>query len=71
MKRQTTLAKYGFTKKIIHRESSVEVKIPNFTKANERKIHCNFCTEKFINEQGYSVHLKCKHGRYVDFLQYL
>ena len=65
MKRQTTLAKFGFTKKSVHRQSSVEVKIPNFAKVNERKIQCDFCTEWFIKEQGYSVHLKCKHGRYV------
>ena len=63
MKRQTTLGKYGFTKKVKRRENQVEVKIPDYANVDHYRIKCDFCDSKFINEQGYSVHLKCKHGR--------
>ena len=41
----------------------MEVKIPDFTEVETPRIKCNFCDSKFINEQGYSIHLKCKHAR--------
>lgn len=61
MKRQTTLGKFGFTKKINHRNTSVEVKIEDYVEVDNARIKCDFCSSKFINEQGYSIHLKCKH----------
>ena len=61
MKRQTSLARFGCTKKIKNRNSDPESKVPDFVKINEQRIKCDFSTEKFVNQQSYSVHLKYKH----------
>ena len=60
MKRQTSLARFGCTKKIKNRSSDPEFKVPDFVKINEQRIKCDFSTEKFVNQQSYSVHLKYK-----------
>ena len=40
-----------------------KIKHGNSDEINEQQIKCDFCTKKFVNQQRYSVHLKCKHKR--------
>ena len=64
-RKQQTLEYFGFTKKIVHRGKQQEVKIPNFIDAEEaiKLISCLHCSQNFKNQQGLSIHIKCKHGR--------
>jgi len=63
MKRQATLGKFFFTKRVKHRGSYVEEKIPDLVESGPPKhIQCDFCDSKFEKENGYSIHLKCKHA---------
>jgi len=66
MKRQATLGKFFFTKRVKHRGSYVEEKIPDLVESGPPKhIQCDFCDSKFEKENGYSIHLKCKHAGQV------
>ena len=64
-RKQQNLGCFGFTKKVVHREKKQEVKIPNFIDAEEvvKLISCLHCPQKFKNQQGLSIHIKCKHAR--------
>ena len=62
MSKQTTLAAFGFTKKINHRGIEQTVEMPLVYKDIEKKLECHFCKKMFFNNQGLSVHLKCRHG---------
>ena len=64
-RKQQTLEYFGFTKKVVHRGKQQEVKIPNFIDAEEaiKLISCLHCSQKFKNQQGLSIHIKCKHAR--------
>ena len=59
-KKQATLAAFGFTKSIIHRGEEVPCKIPKVTKG-VTKLKCDHCSMEFVNQQGLTVHVKCKH----------
>ena len=61
-RRQTTLGRSSFTKKVKHRNKLIEEKIPDFAEEEPIKtVQCDFCDQKFINTQGYGTHLKCIH----------
>ena len=47
-RKQPTLAKYFFTKKMKHRNEFFETKIPDYVEADEpiKNIQCNFCDSK-------------------------
>ena len=60
--RQTTLGRFGFKKSILHRNSVMETKVPDFVSTMSRTIKCNHCSKLFVNQQGLSVHEKCAHG---------
>ena len=54
----------GFTKKLTHRGNEVVVDIPKTVQdETEKRIKCLHCDEKFLNQQGLSVHIMCKHPR--------
>lgn len=53
----------SFTKKIKYRNAGIDVKVLEFAKINEQRMQYDFCLDKFLNESGYSVNLKCRHGR--------
>lgn len=61
-KRQHTLAAFGFTKKVIHNNKLVEVKLPKAV--DEEKtlpFQCSFCKNFFAQKKGVVVHEKfCK-----------
>ena len=48
-----------------HRGKEQKVKIPNFIEAEEtiEIISYLHCPQKFKNQQGLSIHIKCKHAR--------
>ena len=64
-KRQLTLGAFGFTKEIIHRGKKTTIEIEETVKNAEAslQIPCpnKNCNQKFVNQQGLSVHLKCVH----------
>ena len=53
----------SFTKKIKYRNAGIDVKVLEFAKINEQRMQYDFCPDKFLNESGYSGHLKYRHGR--------
>ena len=59
-KKQATLKAFGFTRKLVHRDTVVEIDIPRFSE--EVRLQCPECLKTFINKQGMSVHMKCVHG---------
>ena len=61
-KKQATLAAFGFTKAVSHRGKETVVNIPKTTSEDEYKLKCKHCSQTFKNQQGLSVHVKCKHG---------
>ena len=64
-RKQQTLGYFRFTKKAVHRGKEQGVKIPNFIVAEEaiKLISCLHCPQKLKNQQGLSIHIKCKHAR--------
>ena len=61
-KKQRTLGAFGFTKSVSHQGEKVHIKLPDFSDPEAAKsISCAHCPEKFKNNQGYAVHLKCIH----------
>ena len=58
------LGAFGFTKSFTRRGYEEVVKMPLIVAevATERKLECYVCHERFCNNQGLSVHLKCRHG---------
>jgi len=61
-KKQATLAAFGFTKSVLHRGTETIINIPKTVSAEEYKLKCLDCMQTFKNQQGLSVHLKCKHN---------
>ena len=61
-KKQYTLAAFGFTKSITHRGEETAVDIPKVVSDEKPKLKCQHCTQEFINQQGLSVHIMCKHA---------
>ena len=57
MKRQATLQVFGFTRKVAHRDTEVDVRVPRFVDAG--KIQCLKCDRTFVNKQGLPLHMKC------------
>ena len=55
MSRQTTLGRFGFKKSISHRNSVMEMKVPDFVSTMSRTIKYNHCSKLFVNQQGLSV----------------
>ena len=60
MSKQSTLAAFGFTKIITHRGKETNVTIPKTVSEEEFNLKCQHCMQRFKNQQGLSVHLKCK-----------
>ena len=61
-KKQRTLADFGFTKTIIHRGNEMKVDIPNRISDSPPKLKCPNCEQTFLNQQGLSIHILCKHS---------
>ena len=61
LKKQQTLAAFGFTKTVLYRESEIKVDLPTEVTLSSANLKCLKCEKKFINQQGLSVHIKCKH----------
>ena len=61
-KKRYTLAAFGFTKSISHRGEETAVDIPKVVSYEKPKLNCQHCIQEFINQQGLSVHLMCKHA---------
>ena len=64
MPKQMTFGTFGFTKSITHHGNEEVVKMPLVVPevATKKKLECYVCHERFCNNQGLSVHLKCGHG---------
>ena len=56
-KKQTTLTKFGFSKKIEHNSKLVEVETPNFVSDASGVIPCSECNLRFKSRQGLSMHM--------------
>ena len=62
-KKQAILAAFGFTKSVSHRGQETAIEIPKTVSIEEKyKLKCLYCMQTFKNQQGLSVHIKCKHG---------
>ena len=57
--KQTTLAAFGFSKTVKHRGRDIISKVVSET---VYELKCHHCMKGFKNQQGLSVHLKCKHA---------
>ena len=55
-KRQRTLAAFGFTKSIKHRDWLVPFNIPNAVDEVTHNVSCSNCDKRFMNTQGQGVH---------------
>ena len=64
-RKQATLGEFGFSKKVCHRDGEVDVIISNFVEDKDivKRIQCSHCSDKFVKQQGLSIHIKCKHPR--------
>lgn len=64
-RKQATLGEFCFSKKVCHRDGEVDVIIPNSVEDKDvvKRIQCLHCSDKFVNQQGLSIHIKCKHPR--------
>ena len=60
MKRQSTLQAFGFTRKVAHRGTEVNVRVPRFVD-DVGKIKCLKCDRTFVHKQGLS---QCIHPIY-------
>ena len=65
VQKQKTLGYFVFTKKVGHFGKEQEVKIPNFTDAEEaiKLISCLHFPRKSESQKGTSIHIKCKDTR--------
>ena len=62
-KKQTTLTKFGFSKKIEHNRKLVEVETPNFVSDVSGVIACSKRNLRFKSRQGLSMHIAWTHGK--------
>ena len=64
MPKQMTVGAFGFTKSVTNRGNEEVVKMPLVVSgvANEKKLERYVCHERFCNNKGLSVHLKCRHS---------
>ena len=62
--RQTTLGSFGFIKRVSHRGVLNEIILPDISE--QPKLECPHCDDKFKNQKGLTVHLKCKHGNITE-----
>ena len=64
MPKQMTIGAFGFTKSVTNRGNEEVVKMPLVVSgvANEKKLERYVCHERFCNNKGLSVHLKCRHS---------
>ena len=60
-KKQQTLAAFGFTKTFLHQGREMKVDLPTEVTLSSANMKCPICEQKFINQQGLSEHIKCKH----------
>ena len=71
-RKQATLGAFGFTKKVCHRGEEKTIAIPS-TPTEEPRLSCVKCRSTFKNQQGLTVHMKCKHPGVseddVDFIE--
>ena len=58
------LGTFGFTKSVTHCENKKIVEIPLVVPevVTGKKLECYVCHERFCNNQGFPVHLNCRHG---------
>ena len=61
-KKQTTLAAFGFTKSVTHRGQKTTTDLPKTVSEEIHKLKCLHVMQGLKNQQGLSVHLKCKHA---------
>ena len=59
--KQTALAAFGFTKSVTHRGQKTTIDLPKTVSEEIYKSKCLHGMQGFKNQQGVSVHLKCKH----------
>ena len=65
--KQSTLSKFNFTKKLKSLSGDyVEINLPTIAKEECKKLKCPHCIEKFTNQQGLTVHIKCIHGTSIE-----
>lgn len=50
LKKQRTLASFGFTKTVIHREKEPKVNIPSTISDSPPKLKCPSCEQMFSNQ---------------------
>ena len=71
-KKQPMLAAFDFTKTVFHRGGEMKVDLPTSVTLSSANLECLQCEQKFINQQGLSVHIKCKHsiidGKAIDHI---
>ena len=59
MSKQSTLGVFGFTKTV----KGEAIRIPKFVNSEKQKKKvCPLCNQLLMNQQGLSVHMKCKHA---------
>ena len=59
---------FNFTQHVKHKGKQIKVDIPEFAEAyDKRGIKCTHCSQMFVNQQGLSVHIMCKHRRYIYY----
>ena len=62
-KQQTTLTKFGFSKKTEHNSKLVDIETPNFVSDVSGVIACSECNLRFKSRQGLSMHTAWTHGK--------
>lgn len=51
----------GFTRSINHNGENVDISHAK-PGVKRKKLFCEYCNEEFANQQGLSIHIKCKHS---------
>ena len=65
--KQSTLSKFNFTKKLKSLSGDyVEINLLTIAKEECKKLKCQHFIEKFTNQQGLTVHIKCVHGTSIE-----
>ena len=59
MSKQPTLGHFKFTKTVSHRGQAVTVDLES--EPPTKTLKCPHCDMMFVNKQGLSIHVKCKH----------